>query len=317
VIETATFATSTRHVTPIERKPLYHFRPGAQALTLAAPGCTFACRYCQNHRLSQYGRNDESSWSASPITAEEVVAEATAAGVHAIAFSYSEPVLSAELTLAIAPLARAAGLSVCWKSNGFIHEAAIAPIAAALDAACIDIKVLDEDRHRQLTAAPVGPVLETIRALIERGVWVEVATPVIPGINEDHEQLSQIAAAIADIGRSIPWHLIRFVPEYRLRDHAPATPAQLRAAVEIGRSHGLRHVYVDRVFGAHGRATSCSECGHVVVERGVGSFVSQDFVDDRCPRCHHRIPGVWSPCPSPSSPSEPSPRSSSLPIFPT
>jgi pyruvate formate lyase activating enzyme len=291
-LETATFATTVRHIDPIERKPFYHFRPGSLTLTLAAPGCSFACHYCQNYRLSQFGRVAEITWTAEDIDPVEVVESAAQQGA-AIALSYSEPTLAAELVLALSASGRALGVPILWKSNGFITPEAIARLAPCLDAVNIDLKAADETRHRALTGAPLAPVLQAMAAFVAMGVWVEVSTPVIPRVNGDTGALNRMANTIASIGEDIPWHLLRFTPEFRMRDLPPTPPAVLEEAVGIGRDAGLRYVYVERALGREGRSTYCPNCGFEVVSRDIWATCHNALVEGVCPRCHEAIPGRW------------------------
>ncbi|SDH41710.1 pyruvate formate lyase activating enzyme [Sinosporangium album] len=292
LMETATFATSVRHKDAVERKPFYHYRPGSTALTIAAPGCTFRCDYCVNHRLSQFGREGGLPWAATPVDPAGLVASAAAEGAS-VALSYTEPSLAVELTLALAEYGAAAGVDVLWKSNGFLTPETTALAAPALAAVNIDLKAGDEHAHHRVTGAPLRPVLTTIRAMVELGVWVEVSTPLIPGCSSEPGQLSRIARLIAEIDADIPWHLLRFTPAFQRTGTVPTGPEALRDAVAIGRDAGLRHVYVERALGATGRATRCPGCGAEAVRRGVWTTEAVRMTDGRCNACGHRIPGRW------------------------
>lgn len=292
-LETATFASAVRHLVPIERKPLFHFRPGVQALTLAAPGCSFRCDYCQNYRLSQFGRVPEAAWQATPLDPVEVVTAARRARA-VVALSYSEPSLAAELTLALSTEGRRHGVDVVWKTNGFVTAQALSILAPALAAANVDLKSIDDDAHRTLTGASVAPVLSTLAALVRAGVWVEVSTPVIPGFNDDQGSLERLAQSVHELGAHVPWHLVRFVPEFRLRERPPATPAALETAVRIARRTGLQFVYVDKALGEAVRDTCCPGCGTVVVQRRLGQPVRNLLAHGACPHCERLIPGRWS-----------------------
>jgi pyruvate formate lyase activating enzyme len=291
-LETATFVTSVRHLDPVERKPLYHYRPGRRVLTLASPGCSFHCHYCQNYRLSQFGRTPAAPWQAEAVDPEEAAAAAAAQGA-ALGLSYSEPSLAAELTLALAAAGRPRGVEVLWKSNGFLTVEAAAEIAPALAAVNIDLKSASEARHRGLTGAPLAPILEALRFFVRAGVWVEVSTPVIPGFNSDPASLRLLAEEVLRLGADIPWHLLRFNPEFRMRALAPTHPDTLGLAAAVGREVGLRYVYVERALGAAGRATCCPRCGHQVVSRGIWSTAQVALVSGCCPECGSPIPGVW------------------------
>jgi pyruvate formate lyase activating enzyme len=287
-IETATFATSVRHVDTVERKPFFHYRPGTATVTLAAPGCSFRCDYCINYRISQYGRDDESAWDAATVDAGEIVSQAAELG-GCVALSYSEPSLAFELTLELARLGKASGVDVVWKSNGFLTSEAIALCGQALAAVNIDVKGADDNTHRRLTGAPVKPVLDAVRAFRELGTWVEVTTPLIPGVTDP----KRIAVILADISPDIPWHLARFTPSYRMSDQAPTSPADLAAAVAAGQAAGLRYVYVERALGPAGRATHCPGCQTPVVRRGIWTLQENRLTDGRCSECGMTIEGRW------------------------
>lgn len=291
-IETATRATSVRHLTPIERKPLYHVHPGRRCLTLAPPGCSFVCSYCQNYRLSQYGRPSGAPWRAEPVDAASIVAEAARENGW-VALSYSEPSLAAELTLEIAERGREVGVEVVWKSNGFLTAEAATRLAPSLMAVNLDIKAADEARHRRLTGASLAPVWATLDIFLEAGVWVEATTPLIPGVCDDEASLAAIARGLAARGAELPWHLVRFNPEHKMRGARPTSVEALERAVAIGRAAGLRHVYVERALGAAGRATRCPGCDGVVVERGIWSTERVGLADGACPSCGAAIAGRW------------------------
>ena len=296
-LETATFATSVRHIHPIERKPFYHFLPGTRVLTLAAPGCTFRCTYCQNYRISQFGRDRNAAWTATPLgdSIDDIIRAARAADAG-IAFSYSEPILSSELTLTLAPRARRAGLPVVWKSNGFVTPEAAEELAGAIDAVNVDLKTVDDDAHRQLTGAPVHPVLAAIRTWAKRGVWIELSTPLIPGFNTSPESLRAMATTICsltELGPDIPWHLVRFHPDYRLLHSPPTHPDLLRQARTIAADEGLRHVYIERALGECGRNTFCPKCNALVVRRAIWALKRQFLDTAACRQCKTPIPGRW------------------------
>lgn len=301
-LETATFATATRHLDAVERKPFYHFRPGSRVLTLAAPGCSFACSYCQNFRLSQVGRLADLPWRAEPVVPEEIVEVAAVEGA-AIALSYSEPILAAEMTLALSEAARPRGVAIVWKTNGFITLRALERLAPCLDAVNVDLKAAEDSRHRALTGAPLAPVLAALSALARSGVWVEVSTPLLPGVNDDRESIRRMAELVAQVCQDIPWHLLRFTPEFQMRRERPTPPQALRDAAEIGRAVGLRYVYVERALGSEGRSTRCPRCAAEVISRGIWSTLRNTLRSGSCTNCGEPIPGRWeeNPCQSTAS----------------
>jgi pyruvate formate lyase activating enzyme len=291
-LQTATLTVAAAHVDAVERKPFYHFRPGSRVLTVAAPGCTFRCDYCVNHRLSQFGRDVTAPWTGEPANPGDLVARAAAENA-AIGLSYSEPGLAPELTLELARLARPLGIPVVWKSNGFLTPEAIALVAPVLAAVNIDVKAADDDDHRRLTGAPLAPVLDAIAQFHAAGVWVEVSTPLVTGTADTIGALTTIARRVAAVSPELPWHLVRFTPDYRLAGGAPTSPALLEAATAVGRAAGLRFVYVERALGPAGRRTDCPGCGAAQIERDVWSVRENLLKDGACASCGRTLPGVW------------------------
>jgi pyruvate formate lyase activating enzyme len=288
-LETAAFSTVAQHWGPVERKPLYHYRPGLMVLTLAPPGCTMGCLYCQNHKVSQVGRSATAIDTATEVDAAAIMAMASDRGA-AVGLSYTEPTLGAELTLA---LAASGDAPLIWKTNGFISSGALGRIAPHLAAVNVDLKSADTRTHERLTGCKLASVLETIETLLASGCWVEISTPLISGYNDSSDQIRNLAIRVAAIDKNIPWHLGRVTPDHRLRSIDPTTPLTLAEAREQARSHGLRNVYIERAFGDEGRATHCPACGNTVVTRGIWKTNGMDLADGECGKCAAKIPGVW------------------------
>lgn len=291
-LETATMASSVFHVQSIERKPLYHVRPGRRVLTVAAPGCTFSCSYCQNFSLSQYGRTKEAPWSAEPVSAGGLVEMAAREGAD-LAFSYTEPVLAAELTLEAAELGRAAGVACLWKTNGFVTKNAARLVAPALLAANVDLKAPTESAHEKLTRAPLSPVLEAMSIWKEAGVWLEISTPLIPGFNTDDDSLRKMARLVRALGPETPFHLLRFHPDHREQAAPPTHPTLLRRAANIAREEGLLYVYVERAMGEDGRNTVCPDCKAVVIRRDPWVLLENTLAAGKCRQCGGKIAGIF------------------------
>jgi pyruvate formate lyase activating enzyme len=291
-LETAAFSTSVAHLDAIERKPFYHVRPGSRVLTLAGPGCTFRCDYCVNHRLSQYGHQEGIPWTGEAARPAELVARAAAQGAG-LALSYTEPGLAPELTLALAEHARPLGVPLLWKSNGFLTPRAVDLVAPVLDAVNIDVKAAEEAPHQRLTGAPLAPVLAAVERFRAAGVWVEVSTPLIPGTSAEPGQLLSIGRRLAGIDPGMPWHLLRFTPDFRMSAELPTLPSALESARCTGAEAGLHFVYVERALGAEGRNTRCPGCAFTVIERGIWETLDSRVHGGGCPSCGTSIPGRW------------------------
>ncbi|MGA3057677.1 MAG: AmmeMemoRadiSam system radical SAM enzyme [Candidatus Limnocylindrales bacterium] len=277
---------------PIEKKPFYHFLPGSYAFSVATQGCNFHCAFCQNWAISQAHREGLVPESRQ-VTPQEVVQEAVAAGVRSVAYTYVEPTVFIEFALDSMVLARAAGLHNLFVTNGYETSEAIELVAPYLDAANVDLKSANDRFYRRVCGARWEPVRDSVIEMRRRGIWVELTTLVIPGLNDDRRELRAMAEWIATaVGPETPWHLTRFQPAYRLADLRPTPAATLVKAAEIGREVGLRHVYVGNAPEAEAATMSCAGCGERLISRADYAVTEWRLVDGRCPRCHHALAGV-------------------------
>ncbi len=282
-------AVSSLSCNPIEKKPLYHFYPGSVALTAGSWSCNFACPWCQNCDISK--RPPSGGEFMSP---EDFVARARRHECAGTSISFNEPTLSLEWSLAVFRLARAAGLYNTFVTNGYMTDAALALLVeTGLDAMNVDVKG-DAEAVRRYCKAEIEPVWRNCRRARELGVWVEVTTLVVPGVNDGDDSLAGIAGRIAaELGPDTPWHVSRYHPAYRFS--APPTPVErLAQARELGLAAGLRYVYVGNVPGHPGEDTACPQCGAVLVRRGALRLYRCDVTTEgRCPQCGEEIAGVW------------------------
>jgi pyruvate formate lyase activating enzyme len=279
------------HVDPIEKKPLYHFHPGSRSYSIATVGCNFRCRHCQNYTISQVPKNavipgDERS-------ADEVVRRALASDCRSISYTYTEPTVFFEYAYDTARLAREKGLANLFVTNGYITREALATIAPYLDGANIDLKGFREEFYRDIVHARLSEVLDSIVEYRRQGIWIELTTLVIPGLNDSDDELQGIATFIVDnLGVDTPWHVSRFHPTYQLMDR-PRTPVEtLRRARDIGRAAGLRYVYEGNVPGEGGENTWCPSCSSLLITRSGFIIESNRITDGGCPDCGARVAGV-------------------------
>jgi len=285
-------AVSSVSANPIEKKPLYHFHPGTDALTCGSWGCNFGCPWCQNWEISK-----EPPPAAGPYTSPAAfVEEAVRLGCHGTSISFNEPTLSLEWSLEVFRLARASGLYNTFVTNGYMTpESLHLLIGAGLDAVNADVKGDAAAVRRHCKGIDVEKVWHTCRLVRERGVHLEVTTLIIPGVNDDGATLQKIAGRIvADLGPDVPWHVTAYCPAYRFA--APPTPlAVLERAWATGREAGLRFVYLGNVPGHPSDNTICPECGMVLIERWGLAILQNRLRDGSCRRCGNHIAGVWDP----------------------
>ncbi|MEJ5360303.1 MAG: AmmeMemoRadiSam system radical SAM enzyme [Desulfobacterales bacterium] len=283
-----------RHVDPVEKKPLFHFLPGSLSYSIATVGCNFRCRFCQNADIAQFPADHRGAIAGAAATPAEVVASARASGCRSISYTYTEPTVFFEFALETCRLAREAGLGNIFVTNGYMTREAVDRIAPVLDAANVDLKAYNDRFYRETCGARLEGVLDTLGYLRERGVFLEVTTLLIPGLNDDPGELAGLAGFLVNaLGPDTPWHVSRFHPTYRLTDRPPTPPATLHRAREIGLAAGLRYVYTGNVPGDAGENTFCPRCGAPVVERWGFQVSAVRLENGRCISCGERIAGVW------------------------
>jgi len=281
------------NVDPIEKKPLFHFLPGTLSLSVAAAGCNFQCEFCQNWQISQSPRTGRVV-GGQAVSPERIVAAAVNYDCASISYTYTEPTVFFELAYDTARLARDRGLKNCFVSNGYMTPRAVETISPYLDAINVDLKAFRDETYRRVMKARLEPVLQCLKALVDAGIWVEVTTLVVPGMNDSPQELHQIAEFIAtQLGPDVPWHVSRFHGDYKMTN-VPATPIEtLKLACRIGAEAGLRYIYSGNVSGQADERTYCPGCGRVLIDR-VGFAVRQvRIADGACPECGLKIPGIW------------------------
>ncbi len=284
---------AARHVDPIEKKPLFHFQPASRSYSISTVGCNLRCVHCQNWEISQFPRLYKSI-TGIEMTPEEVVDEAIKFNCRSISYTYTEPTIYMEFAYECARLARERGVKNVFVSNGYMTPEAIEKIAPYLDADNIDLKG-DDEFYKKITGARLQCVLDTIKDMKERGVWVEVTTLVIPRLNDSEDFLKWVADFIVSVSPEIPWHVTQFYPTYKLTDRGRTPISTLRRAREIGIKAGLKYVYEGNVPGEGGENTYCPNCGRVVIERLGFSLTSINIKNGRCTFCGEVIDGVDMP----------------------
>ncbi|PIE65704.1 MAG: AmmeMemoRadiSam system radical SAM enzyme [Desulfobacterales bacterium] len=278
---------------PVEKKPLYHFLPGTQSYSISTVGCNFTCLHCQNHQLSQYPIERGGGIIGRVQTPAEVVASAGRHHCESISYTYVEPTIFYEFTRDCAELAHQKTIKNIYVSNGYMSSDAVKEMATFLDGVNIDIKAMNDHFYKEVCNARLQPVLDNVRFFYELGVWVEITTLIIPGLNDRKEELRQLATFIVEIDPEIPWHISAFRPMYKMMDCPPATINHLASALQVGKEAGLHHIYMGNVVGA-GETTYCPGCGEAVVERRGYTIQNNQLYDGRCPKCNTRIAGCWS-----------------------
>ncbi|MEZ4598712.1 MAG: AmmeMemoRadiSam system radical SAM enzyme [Syntrophotaleaceae bacterium] len=278
------------NIDPIEKKPLFHYHPGSLSYSIATVGCNFRCLHCQNYTISQWPQDQPVTGLDLPPA--EIVRRAAHSGCRSIAYTYTEPTIYFEYAYDTAVLARERGLGNIFVTNGYITPEALEKIAPYLDAANVDLKGYSEQFYREVTGAELQGVLETLLHYRKLGIWLEVTTLIIPGRNDDTDQLRDIARFIAgQLGTDTPWHITAFHPAYRMSGLPRTPPETLYKARDIGLQAGLKYVYEGNLINAR-EDTLCPGCGKAVIERDGFRLKGKHLEKGFCEFCRTEIPGI-------------------------
>jgi pyruvate formate lyase activating enzyme len=283
---------------PVEKKPFFHAYPGALAYSFGMLGCDLHCGYCQNWVTSQALRDPNAVSPPLQASPEALVRDAIAQGAKILVSTYNEPLITSEWAVAVFKEAKAAGLITGFVSNGNATPQVLEFLRPWLDLYKVDLKSFD-DRHYHELGGRIAPILDSIRRIHESGLWLEVVTLLIPGFNDDADELRRLTEFVAGISPDIPWHVTAFHGDYKMQnDVARDTNSEdLLRAAEIGRNSGLRYIYPGNLPGMVGEweNTRCPHCKETLIERY--GYLIKDYrltADGHCPKCSTTIPGRWS-----------------------
>ena len=280
-------------IDPIEKKPLNHFLPGTPVLSFGTAGCNLSCRFCQNWDISKSRELDTLQAQASP---ETIARAARDMSCRSVAFTYNDPVIFLEYAIDAAAACREQDIRSVAVTAGYVCAEPRSEFFAAMDAANVDLKGFSESFYKNVCAAELGPVLDTLVYLRhETEVWLEITTLLVPDENDSQEELEAMAMwVVENLGHDVPWHFSAFHPDFKMT-HKVATPrGTLERARRIAREAGVRHVYTGNIHDPAGQSTYCSGCDAVLIGRA--GYVLSDWnldADGGCLACGRRCPGVF------------------------
>jgi len=278
---------------PIEKKPLFHFLPGSRSYSISTVGCNFQCRHCQNYHISQFPQMHGGAINGDYCSAELVVLAAKQNNCASISYTYVEPTIFFEFARDCSVMAKREQLKNVFVSNGYMTPAVTRDLALFLDAINIDVKSFSDSFYKKICKARLQPVLDTVRLMYELGVWVEVTTLLIPGLNDSRQELQSLAGFIRSVDPGIPWHVTAFHPTFKLQDCEATSVATLNKARQIGIDAGLYYVYVGNIPGQGGENTRCPGCRQKLIIRNGYNIFANNLQEGKCSQCGASIAGVW------------------------
>lgn len=277
-------AVSAEAIDPIEKKPLYHFKPGSRVYSVGYLGCNLRCPFCQNYGISQTTLAPSVAYTPAGLARA-----AKASGCPSLAHTYSEPLVHAEFVIETMVEARAAGLANVLVTNGCALADAASDVLDHCDAANVDLKSWDTAWYRSELGGDLDAVKAFIAMAIEKGVHVEVTTLVIPGKTDKPEDIVAMSKFLAGLSPDIPYHLSAYRPVYKYT--IPPTPdATVQKLASLAREQ-LRYVYEGNIFN-ESNDTRCPYCGAILVRRHGYAVDASGLKHGACAACGTPAPFV-------------------------
>jgi len=275
-------------IDPIEKKPLFHFKPTTLCTSMSTFGCNFRCLHCQNYFISQLWLKED--LQKIPYTKPaEIVDFTLRQNIPGIAYTYTEPTIFAEYAYDTMVEAKKFGLYNVWVSNGYFSKKLLQKIAPYLDAINVDLKG-DEKFYQEVCGnAHVKFVKENIKLLVkEFNIHTEVTYLIIPGYNDKEEQIKDAITFVAKISKNIPMHFTRFFPAFRMKNVQPTPIDTLKKAKLIAKEEGLNYVYLGNI--PEEENTYCHNCGNLLIKRIAYSAEIVGLEGNKCKKCGAEIP---------------------------
>ncbi len=276
-------------IDPMEKKPLYHFYPGEQILSLGMAGCTLHCKNCQNSSISQV-RADSINSQYLPI--ENLIQLLEKYNLRHVAYTYTEPLVAYEYVKKCAEIVREYGGKNVLVTAGYINVKPLKELLPFIDGINLDIKGIDDKFYQENCGIELAPVLRNAEIIKEMNVHLEVTNLVIPTMNDTDSHFELLSQFVTEkLGKETVLHFSAFFPTYQ-RKNLQATPVEtLQRAETIAKSYGLQNVYKGNV--SVNSLTHCPECNNLLIERERYIIKSNTIKNGKCPHCQSEIYGEY------------------------
>ena len=277
IIETTAIA-----IDPIEKKPLYHFMPGTQTLSVGTLGCNLRCLNCQNHSIAQPA--DASSVPTRSYSPEEIVEMALDNKLKSISWTYNEASIHPEWIINTAKIAREYDIKSILVTNGYTSGKTLEKLVHFVDAVNVDLKSSKDEFYKTVCGGRLEYVLESIKYYFTHEIHVEVTTLIIPGYNSDGESINGVIDYIKSLSCDIPLHFSAFYPQYKLMNVEATSDELVFEACKNALDKGLNYVYAGNTYPSRFDNTYCSECSEEIIERDY-YHIKNNLKKGLCPNC--------------------------------
>lgn len=272
--------TVTISLDPMEKKPLYHFHPGASVLSIGCNSCNFSCSFCQNYSISQF------EVKTFEVSADKLIELCKKHDCNNVAFTYTEPITWYEYVYDTAKLLQAYDINTIMVTNGFINEEPLRKLLPYIDAMNIDLKAYNKEFYRRFCNGKLDDVLRSIK-IASKGCHLEVTNLLITGENDSIEDVTRVSKFISSIDPDIPVHFSKYFPHYKM--HKPQTAEAILIEAEKAAKKYLNYVYLGNIITDSN--TYCPNCGHLLVDRV--RPIKVNINHEKCPSCGHFIKGKF------------------------
>jgi len=281
-------------IDPIEKKPIFHLKPGSYSYSIATVGCNFKCTFCQNSNIAQMPSDHNGLIQGKDVEPAQIVDQALKTGCESISYTYTEPSVYFELAFETAKLAKESSLLNIFVTNGYMSTKALETISPYLDAANVDLKSFNDKFYQKYCKARIEPVKENLKTMKALNIMVEITTLVIPGLNDDKDEINAMAHFICnELGEDTPWHISRFHPSYKMGDRGSTPINTLEMVYQAGKDAGLRYVYTGNAPGLESENTFCHSCNALLIKRY--GYTIEVFLKGKgkCPQCDTQAFGIY------------------------
>lgn len=279
---------SAINMDPLEKKPLYHFFPGKEILSIGTTGCNMHCVFCQNHTLSQC--DNRKPVVIKNLSIDELIKAVLKPKKNiGLAFTYNEPSINYEFLMEAARKVKQNNMVTAMISNGYINPDPLAMLLEYIDAFNIDLKGFTDQFYKKYSKATLAPVLNSILQVAKSGKHLELTNLVIPTINDDEDDFEAMCKWIAnELGEHTVLHLSRYFPRFELSQY-PTPPEVLFTLYDIAKTY-LHHVYIGNMATEIHSNSYCPKCKNTLIERTYYNIVSKGIdASGNCKICNEKI----------------------------
>lgn len=207
--------------------------------------CLEGCEACTDICYAEARRNVGKTYSVSELFEEikkdKVFYDIKGGGVT---FSGGEPLTHGAYLEKIARKCRENRINVCVESCGHSRFESFEGALPYIDAMFMDIKLIDSEKHREVTGFGNELILENIRRISEYGIPLTIRTPVVPGYTDSPENIAGISRFVADLPSVSEYELLVYHNlgeskygalgrSYALKGTKPPAEEEMRALTKL------------------------------------------------------------------------------------